>query len=109
MQWLRQETSVNIQIGPFLDEDNGKDTEEALAIAQADIRLSKNGGAYAPTNDTNGAAHDENGWYILTLDETDTNTVGRLKVAIHEAGALPCWLQFMVVPKNIHAGLLPTF
>lgn len=97
---LKQSTSITIRTGPFLDEDDGKTTEEALTVSQADIRLSKNGGAYAQTNGAGGATHDENGWYSLTLDATDTNTLGRLLVAIHESGALPVWREFMIVSAN---------
>lgn len=98
--WLKQSTAVTIKMGPFLDSTDGNTTEEALAIAQADIRLSKNGGAFAQTNNAAGATHDENGWYGVPLDTTDTNTLGRLKVAIHEAGALAVWAEFMVVSAN---------
>lgn len=98
--WLKQSTAVTVKMGPFLDSTDGNTTEEALAIAQADIRLSKNGGAFAQTNNAAGAAHDEVGWYGVPLDTTDTNTLGRLKVAIHEAGALAVWAEFMVVSAN---------
>lgn len=100
-QWIKQSTEITIRIGPFLDEDDGKTQETGLTISQADIRLSKNGGDFAQSNDSSGATADEAGWYYLTLDTTDTNTLGRLIVAIHESGALPVWREFMVVPSNV--------
>lgn len=100
-QWIEQASATSVNMGPFLDEDDGKATEEALAIAQADIRISKNGGAFAQSNNAAGAAHDENGYYIVPLDATDTNTLGSLRVSIHEAGALPVWQDFMIVPTNV--------
>jgi len=100
MQELRQSTSITIRIGPFLDEDDGKTAETGLTIAQANIRLSKNGGDFAQSNDSGGATHDENGWWYLTLDATDTNTLGRLDVAIHVTGALPVWREYMVTTQN---------
>lgn len=106
MQWLKQSTSITIRIGPFLDEDDGKTVETGLTISQADIRLSKNGGAFAQSNDTGGATHDESGWYYLTLDATDINTLGRLLVNIHESGALPVWREFMVLPANVYNSLV---
>ena len=106
MQLIEQSTSITIRIGPFLDEDDGKTAETGLTISQADIRLSKNGGAFAQSNDSGGATHDENGWYYLTLDATDTATLGRLMVAIHESGALPVWREFMVVPSNVWDSLV---
>lgn len=101
MQLIEQSTSITIRIGPFLDDGDGKTVEDALTISQADIRLSKNGGDFAQSNDSGGATHDENGWYYLTLDATDTNTLGRLIVAIDESGALPVWREFMVTPSNV--------
>jgi hypothetical protein len=105
MLWLKQSTSTTRRFGPFLDEDNGKDAETGLTINQADIRLSKAGGNFAQSADSGGAIHDENGWYYLTLDGTDTNTVGSLEVAIHVSGALPVWKEFMVVPANVYDSL----
>ncbi len=105
-RWLKQSTAKTLRFGPFLDETDGKTAETALTISQADIRLSKNGGAFAQTNDVSGATHDENGWYSLQLDATDTNTLGPLTVAIHESGALPAWEHFMVVPANEYDSLV---
>lgn len=100
-QWLRQSTAVTIKMGPFLDSTNGDTEEVSLTISQADIRLSKNGGAYAQTSNAAGATHDENGLYGVPLNTTDTATLGRLKVYIHESGALAVWETFMVVPANV--------
>jgi len=107
-QWLKQSTAVTVKMGPFLDESDGKTAETGLTISQADIRLSKNGAAFAQTNNAAGATHDENGWYGVPLDTTDTNTLGRLVVAIHESGALPVWKEFMVVPANVWDSMFGT-
>lgn len=106
MQWLKQSTSITIRIGPFVDDTDGKTAETGLTISQADIRLSKNGGDFAQSNDSGGATHDENGWYYLTLDTTDTGTLGRLIVAIAESGALPVWQEYMVLPANTYDSLV---
>ena len=47
MNFLKQSTEVNIKIGPFLDDTDGKTAETGLSLTQADVRLSKNGGANA--------------------------------------------------------------
>src|SRR3990167_8274738 len=99
--WLKQSTAVTVKMGPFLDSTDGNTQETALTISQADIRLSKNGGAYAQTNNVAGATHDAAGNYGVPLDTTDTNTLGTLRVAIHETGALAVWQGFMVVPANV--------
>ena len=106
MQWLKQSTAANIQLGPFVDEDDGKTAETGLTIAQADIRLSKNGANIAQSNNAAGATHDELGYYVVPLDTTDTNTLGRLLLAVHESGALPVWREFMVLPANEYDSLV---
>lgn len=99
--WLKQSTAVTIKFGPFVDENDGKTAETGLTIAQADIRLSKNGGNIAQTNNATGGTHDELGFYDIPLDTTDTGTLGSLLVAVHESGALPVFQYFMVVPANV--------
>ncbi len=101
MQWLRQSTAVTKKMGPFLDSGDGNTKEESLTISQADIRLTKNGGAFAQTNNAAGATHDENAYYGVPLDATDTGTLGALRVAIHVSGALAVWDDFMVLPANV--------
>ena len=105
-QLLKQSTAATIKIGPFVDSTDGVTAETALTISQADIRLSKNGGAFAQTNNATGATHDENGYYGVPLDTTDTNTLGRLRVAVNESGALPVWQDFMVVNANVYDSLI---
>src|SRR3989304_6070367 len=99
--FLKQSTAVTVKMGPFLDSVDGNTQETLLTISQADIRLTKNGGAYAQTNNVAGATHDEKGNYGVPLDTTDTNTLGTLRVHIHETGALAVWQDFMVVTANV--------
>lgn len=106
MKYLKVSTSATIKLGPFLDDTDRKTAETGLAISQADIRLSKNGAAFAQTNDATGATHDENGWYGIPLNTTDTATLGRLKVAVHKSGALPCFAEFMVIPEKVYNSLV---
>ena len=100
--WLKQSTAVDVALGPFLDETDGKTAETGLTITQPDIRLKKNGGAWAQKNAAQTLSHEEAGWYEVALDTTDTNTLGILIVAVHESGALPVWREFIVVPANIY-------
>lgn len=99
--WLKQSTAVTVKMGPFVDSTDGATAETGLTISQADIRLSKNGGNIAQSNNAAGATHDELGYYDIPLDTTDTNTLGTLRVLISESGALPVWQDFMVVPANV--------
>jgi hypothetical protein len=106
MMFLKQSTaSQSVIIGPFIDDTDGKTAEIALTIANTDIRLSKNGGNMAAKN-SGGGTHDEAGWYTITLDATDTNTVGRLQVSIHVSGALPVWHEFQVLEEDIYEALV---
>jgi hypothetical protein len=99
--WLKQSTARTIHIGPFVDDTDGKTAKTALTISQADVRLSKNGGDMAQKNDATSCTHDELGYYTCPLDTTDTNTLGHLKLMVHESGALPVFMDMMVVPANV--------
>lgn len=106
MNILKQSTAATIKLGIFVDDTDGKTPETGLTISQADIRLSKNGGDFAQTHNAAGATHDENGYYDVPLDTTDTDTLGRLKVAVLESGALPVWEIFEVLPANVFDSLV---
>lgn len=101
LAWLRQATATTVKIGPFLDSTDGNTVEGGLTISQADVRLSKNGGDFAQKGDATACSHDELGYYDCPLNTTDTGTLGRLRLAVHEGGALPVWHDFMVVPANV--------
>jgi len=108
MQVLKQSTAVTLKIGPFLDETDGKTAETALTIAQADVRLSKNGGDIAQKTEATSCTHDELGIYGCPIDATDTGTLGRLQLWVHESGALPVWHEYMVVTANVYDTLCST-
>lgn len=103
---LKQSTVATLVLGPFVDDTDGKTAETALTVSQTDVRLSKNGGAFAQKADTTSATHMENGYYSCPLNTTDTNTLGRLVVAVTESGALPVWLEYMVVPAMVYDSLV---
>lgn len=96
---LKVSTAVDIKLGPFVDEDDGKTAEPSLTISQADVKLAKNAGAFAQKNEATSCTNDAgaSGNYECPLDTTDTNTVGMLYVRVHEAGALPVFLDCQVV------------
>jgi hypothetical protein len=98
--YLKQSTAVDIILGPFVDETDGKTAETGLTIAQADVRLSKNGANIAQKNDVTSCSHDELGNYKCDLDATDTATLGILTVMVHESGALPVKQEYQVVTAH---------
>lgn len=105
MRFLKQATSVDLPVGPFLDDTDGKTAETGLTLTQPDIRLKKNGAAWAQKAAAQTLTHEENGNYEVTLDATDTDTLGHLRLHIAESGALPVWEDFMVLPANIYDSL----
>ena len=55
---LRANTAVDVLIGPFMDSTDGNSVEDGLTIAQADVRLSKNGQTLAQKNDITTCVND---------------------------------------------------
>ena len=108
MRLLKQSTAFTFRIGPFMDDTDGKTVEDALTIAQADIQISKAGGAFAQTSASPTTTHDTDGWYQCPLTTTDTDTVGNLTVQIAMTGALPVWEHFVVLPANVYDSLMGT-
>jgi hypothetical protein len=108
MQYLRQSTAVDVMLGVFIDDTTGKDTEEALTLAQADLQLSKNCGAAAQKTEATSATHIYGGNYKVPLDATDTGTLGRLDLMCKEAGALPVKANFMVITANAYDSMCST-
>lgn len=105
-RFLKQSTAFTFRAGPFVDSTDGVTAETALTIAQADIQISKAGGAFAQTSASPTTTHDADGWYQCPLTATDTGTVGALTVQITMAGALPVWHDFMVLPANVYDSLV---
>ena len=98
--FLKQSTAATVVLGPFVDATDGNTAETALTIAQAAVRLSKNAGTFAQKADTTSASHLENGFYSTPLNATDTNTLGRLVVAVRDAAALPLRQDYLVVTSD---------
>ena len=77
---LKQSTAFTFRVGPFMDEDDGKTAETSLTIVQADIQISKNGGAFAQTSEGSPTTtHDADGWYRCPLTVADSHK-------LHEEG-----------------------
>ena len=98
---LKQSTAVDVIIGVFVDDADGKTVEAALTIEDANVLLSKLGQGLTAKNDANDAAYDANGFYNCPLNATDTNTLGTLQLSCNMAGALPVYHEFMVVTANV--------
>lgn len=104
---LRQSTAVVVPFGPFVDKTDGVTLEvglvSALDHASTGIMLSKNGGTLAVRNAAVTASeYDAHGCYKVTLDATDTGTLGTLRMIYTDpATCLAVWQDFMVLPANV--------
>lgn len=104
MQWLKQSTTINLKVGPFVDKTDGVTPETALTPT---VKLSKNGGTLAARNSATAITHDADGWYTVEVNTTDTNTVGRLQVSVVSAADhLPVFHEAMVLPANVYDSLV---
>jgi hypothetical protein len=103
---LRQSTAVVVQFGPFVDKTDAVTLETGLVSAldhgTTGIFLSKNGGTLTIRHAAvTASSYDAHGCYKVTLDTTDTNTLGTLRVIYTDAATcLPVWQDFMVITAN---------
>lgn len=110
--WLKQSTAKVISFGPFVDKTDGVTPETGLVSSldhgTTGIMLSKNGAAFAIRHATvTATTYDAYGNYLVTLDTTDTNTLGTLRVQfIETATCLPVWRDFIVVPAMIYDSII---
>lgn len=116
MQYLRQNTSALIIFGPFVDKADGVTLKtDATTITDIDhaatgIFLSKAGASaairHAPVT---ASVVDSYGMMKVTLDATDTDTVGTLDVLFAKGATyLPVHKCFEVVPANVFDSLMGT-
>lgn len=103
--FLRQSTAQSINFGPFSDSADGVTPQTGLTITQSDILISKSGGALTQKNAAGNAVHDADGFYRVTLDATDTDTTGILKLESLIAGVAPVWETYFVCPGVIYDSL----
>jgi hypothetical protein len=103
---LRQSTAVTVKLGPFMD--NTGALLATLTIAQANILLSKNGGAFAAAHNSAGATYDAHGYYNIPLDATDANALGLLRVMVDmsASGALAVHRDLTVLPAGVYDSLV---
>ena len=109
MLYLKKDTaSQEVMIGPFVDSTDGVTAETGLSIANTDIRIHKTGTSVFANKNSGGGTHIEDGFYLITMDATDTNTAGPLKMQITMAGALPVWEDVWIHGSNIYNAWMGT-
>lgn len=101
MQHLRQSTAGQVStIGQALDNTDGDTEENALTIANTDIKINKHNTTTLANKNSGGATSISNGVYHLTYDATDTSLAGRMSVYVHVAGALAMKEEYMVLTQS---------
>ena len=114
MFYLRANTASQVvEIGPFLSSSDAfTPVASSVAMAAADIQLNKHGSTAQVSKNSGGGTYIANGWYYTTLDATDTNTVGRLKISINTLSAstlaMPVWLDTQVVSSSVYDSYFST-
>jgi hypothetical protein len=100
---LRKCTATTIQLGPFVDVS---DMVTEIATLNLAVEVSKDGGnTFAARHSTTPIVYDQEGWYRVHLDETDTSDVGSLIIRPLDAAdgdAAPVWREFMVVEEDYY-------
>lgn len=89
-------------MGTFLDETDGITVLTALTIANTDIKLHKLNATSEVNKNSGGATHIAGGRYYITLNSTDSDTIGRMDINIHIAGALPVKRECFVFHPDIY-------
>jgi hypothetical protein len=100
MQLLKQSTTTTIYVGPVLDAAGNPVTTAAVG----DFRLVKNGAAATLSGAT--VAHDANGHYTIALTTGNTDTLGRLTIAIGNTAWAMSTHRYSVLPSSVFDALI---
>ncbi len=94
---LRKSTAGQVVQFKMVDSTTGL-KKTGLTIANTDIKLVFDDGTTQTSKNSGGATEiGSTGVYYMTLDATDTATLGRLRIDIEVAGALPWFADLMVM------------
>jgi hypothetical protein len=96
---LRQGTSKIVPLGSFFNKDGNPVVD--LTMVNTDIKIWKSGASVEVDKNSGGATHLNSGRYIITLDETDTNTLGLMEVNVQITDLLPVKKEFFVYPAAL--------
>src|SRR5210317_420992 len=99
---LKQSTSVDIRMGPFVDATDGVSPETGITIGAADQAevLKANGAATVAMTGTLAAVTGADGWYDYTVQTGDVDTVGEVVFVIQDSSVcLPVFVRAQVVEE----------
>ncbi len=102
---LRQSTSIDIRMGPFMDSTTGVDPETGVTLGAADQAevLKENGADTAAMAGAFAAVTDSDGWYDYTAATGDVDTVGEVVFVVQDASVcLPVLVRAYVVEEAVY-------
>lgn len=101
---FRQSTVRTFRVGPRLSATDGDTVINTDTLVAADVLISKADAQFAPKTSAVNPSVDAGaaGYYLVTIDATDTATVGRLVVYIHKSGSLYMIVEGIVVSAAIY-------
>lgn len=100
--FLRQSTSIDIRMGPFLDSTDGVTPETGITLAAADQAevLKANGAATVAMAGTFAAVSGANGWYDYTVAAGDVDTIGEVVFVVQDSSVcLPVYVRGTVLEE----------
>ena len=100
MQLLKQSTASTVYIGPVLDSAGAAVTTAVVG----DFRLIKNGTAATLSGAT--VTHDANGYYTVALTTTNTDTTGRLTLAVGNTAMSMSTHRYSVLLASVYDALI---
>jgi len=105
---LRQSTSIDIRMGPFVDSTDGVTPETGVTLAGADQAevLKANGAAATAMAGTFAAVTGAGGWYDYTVATGDVDTVGEVVFVVQDSSlCLPVLVRAQVVEETVFDAL----
>lgn len=108
MLLLKQSTSLDIRIGPFLDATDGVTPETGITLGGADQAevLKANGAATVAMAGTFAAVTGCDGWYDYTVATGDVDTVGEVVFVVQDSSVcLPVYVRGYVIEEDIYDAL----
>jgi hypothetical protein len=105
---LKQSTSVDIRMGPFVDVADAFTPETGVTIGASDEAeiLKANGAATVAMSGTFAAVTGADGWYDYTVQTGDVDTVGEVVFVMQDDSVyLPVHVRGYVVEEDIYDAL----
>jgi hypothetical protein len=105
MNLLKQSTaSQEVAVGPLLDDDGV--TAYTSNLANTNVKLFKGGATALVSKNSGGSTHLSDGIHYITLDATDTDTLGILDLFVVVTGNLAYKDRYLVVPAAVYDAMV---